>query len=88
MAPVRRRLLEGRRSIACGDEGVVESAFGGDGLGGVVGAGVAAFGHHHAAVTAGFDNRRLAGPERGGGFTQFREQMQAARIGGVGVAGR
>ena len=41
---------ERRRLVAFGDEGVVEFAFGGFGFGGVVGAGVSAFGHHGAAV--------------------------------------
>ena len=36
--------------VAFGDVGVVESSFCRDGFGGVVGAGVSAFGHHHAAV--------------------------------------
>ena len=45
--------LEGWWFVAFGDVGVVEFAFGVDGLGGGVGAGVSAFGHHHAAVAAG-----------------------------------
>ena len=38
-----------------GDEVVVEFAFGGNGFGGGVGAGVAAFGHHHTPIAARLD---------------------------------
>ena len=68
-------------------QAVVESAFGGFGFGGVVGAGVAAFGHHGAAVAGGLGGGWFAGPQGGGGCTELREQVQAAGIGGVGVAG-
>jgi hypothetical protein len=67
---------------------VVEFAFGGFGLGGVVGAGVSAFGHHHPAIDAGLDDRWVAGPQRGGRLAQLGEQVQATRVGGVGVPGR
>ena len=49
-----RRGLERWWFVALGDEGVVESAFGGNGFGGVVGAGVSASRHHRAAVGSGF----------------------------------
>ena len=48
MASLRRR-LERWGFVAFGDVVVVESAFGRFGFGGVVRAGVSAFGHHHAA---------------------------------------
>jgi len=47
---------------------VVESAFGGDGSGFVVRAGVSASGHHGAALAGGFGNWWLAVPQGGGGF--------------------
>jgi hypothetical protein len=52
-----------------------------------VGAGVAAFGHHHPTVTGRFDNRWFAGPRHGGGRTQAWEEVLATGLGGVGVSG-
>ena len=56
-------------------------------LGGVVGAGVSTLGHHHAAVPGGLDGRWFIGPQRGGQFTQLREEMLAARIGDIRMPG-
>ena len=71
-----------------GDVGVVESAFGGDGCGGGVGAGMAAFRHHRPAPTAGFDDGWVASPQGGRRCAQCREQVQATRIRRVGVPSR
>jgi hypothetical protein len=92
VASLRRRVSVAGGSerwwfVAFGDEGVVESAFGGDGAGGVVRAGVSAFGHHHAPVASGVDFGRVVGPQGGGGSTQPREPVSAAGVGGVGVPG-
>ena len=48
--------------ILFGDVGVVESSFGRNGFGGVVGAGVSASRHHHTAVCGGLDDWWFAGP--------------------------
>ena len=80
--------LKGWWFVAFGDVGVVEFAFGGFGFGGVVGAGVAAFGHHGAAVAGGFDDGWFAGHRVAVGSHSCREQVQAAGVGDVGVAGR
>ena len=53
-----------------------------------MGAGVSAFGHHHAAVAVGVWRGWLAGPQCAGGFTQRGKQMLATRIRGVGVSGQ
>jgi hypothetical protein len=57
------------------------------GFGDVGSAGVPA-GHHRAAAVAVVDGGWVAGPQGGGGFTQAREQVSAAGVGGVGVPGR
>src|SRR3954468_6698400 len=79
------------RFVAFGDAfggvGLVEFAFGGDGFGFVVGAGVSAFGHHRGALGGRLKCWWLAGPQRGGGFAQLWEQVLAAGIRGVGVPG-
>jgi hypothetical protein len=74
--------------VAFGDLRVVESAFGGFGFGGVGRAGVSAFGQHHPAIASGLDIGWLAGPQGCRGLAQLREEVLAARIGGVRAAGR
>ena len=54
--------VERRGSIPLRHKSVVESSFGLDGPGGVVGSGVSAFGHHHAAVAIAVWSGWLAGP--------------------------
>jgi hypothetical protein len=70
---VRRKRLEGWGFVAVGDVGVVEAAFGGDGVGGVVGAGVAAAGHHRPALAGGFNDGWVVGPQLTGGCAQGGE---------------
>jgi hypothetical protein len=93
MASLRRHVTvagrsERRRLVSFCDERVVESAFGGDGAGGVVPAGIPAPWHHHAPVASGLDFGWVAGPQRASWLAQFGEQVSAARIGRVRVARR
>ena len=71
-----------------GDEGVVEFAFGGFGFGGVLGAGASPFGHHHSAVAVVLHDGWFTVPQGRGGCVQLWEQVQAARVGDIGVPGR
>jgi hypothetical protein len=91
-AAFRRRFSERWGFVSFGDAlggvGVVEFAFGGDGSGLVVGAGVSTLGHHRAALTGPLHHRWLADPQGGGGLTKSGEQVLAARTRGVRVPGR
>src|SRR6202007_1281803 len=80
------RLVIPSGGLACHS---VLSAFGGDAVGAVLGAGAAAFGHHRGALGAvvagwvGFGGRHAAD-----GVAQAGKQQRAARGGDVGVPGR